>query len=170
MLTDYDPEDNSGEDDEESHDGDDEENEERRVRFNVPSEERPRKSNGAISDEDITSQSEDDSEVSQRGNRDNRNAPPSKQQSENIESTDMSSTLKKKREEDLEKGHAIKRQVVCPFCLHDLFARDDLYLQAFWDSLLDTRIRLQKSVLSANHLPPVSFTSHRLHIFFSEIF
>ena len=119
MLTDYDPEDNSGEDDEESHDGDDEENEERRVRFNVPSEERPRKSNGAISDEDITSESEDDSEVSQRGNRDNRNAPPSKQQSENIESTDMSSTLKKKREEDLEKGHAIKRQVVCPFCLHD---------------------------------------------------
>ena len=120
MLTDYDPEDNSGEDDEESHDGDDEENEERRVRFNVPSEERPRKSNGAISDEDITSESEDDSEVSQRGNRDNRNAPPSKQQSENLEPTeDMSSTLKKKREEDLEKGQAIKRQVVCPFCLHD---------------------------------------------------
>ena len=120
MLTDYDPEDNSGEDDEESHDGDDEENEERRVRFNVPSEERPRRSNGAISDEDITSESEDDSEVSQRGNRDNQNAPPSKQQSENLEPTeDMSSTLKKKREEDLEKGHAIKRQVVCPFCLHD---------------------------------------------------
>ena len=120
MLTDYDPEDNSGEDDKESHDGDDEENEEHRVRFNVPSEERPRKSNGAISDEDITSESEDDSEVSQRGNRDNRNDPPSKHQSENLEPTeDMSSTLKKKREEDLEKGHAIKRQVVCPFCLHD---------------------------------------------------
>ena len=119
-------EDDSGEDDEESHDEDIEESEEHRVRFDVPSEKQPRNSNGASSDEDITSESEDDSEndsendseVSQKGNRDNRNAP-SKQLSENLEPTeDMSSTLKKKREEDLEKGQAIKRQVVCPFCLH----------------------------------------------------
>ena len=104
----------SGEDDEESHH--DEDKEEGRVRFDVPSEKQPRKSNGAISDEDITSESE------QRGIRDitsNRNIP-SKRQSENLGPTeDVSSTLKKKREEDLEKGRAVKRQVVCPFCLRD---------------------------------------------------
>lgn len=36
-------------------------------------------------------------------------------------------------------------------------------MQALWDTLLDTRIRLQKSVVSANGLPPVSYTS-RLYI------
>ncbi|KAF9564265.1 TRAUB-domain-containing protein [Agrocybe pediades] len=49
---------------------------------------------------------------------------------------DATSTLKKTREEDLKKGKAVKRQI------------------ALWDSLLDTRIRLQKSVVSANRLPP----------------
>ena len=32
---------------------------------------------------------------------------------------DVSLTLKKKREEDLEKGQAVKRQVVCLPCLRD---------------------------------------------------
>ena len=117
-LMESEEEDDSGEE----HDEDEEEGEEGRVRFDIPSEKQPRKSNGAISDEDITSESEDGSEVSQRESRDitsNRNTP-SKQQSENLEPTEnMSSTLKKKREEDVEKGQAVKRQVVCPFYLRD---------------------------------------------------
>ncbi|PPQ63391.1 hypothetical protein CVT24_005656 [Panaeolus cyanescens] len=48
---------------------------------------------------------------------------------------DMSSVLKKSREEDTRKGFAVKSQM-------------DL-----WDSLLDTRIRLQKSVVQTNALP-----------------
>ena len=108
-------EDNSGEDDDESHH--DEEIEEGRVRFDVPSEKQPWKSNRAVPDEDITSEGEDGSDASQRGNRD---ITPSKQQSKNLGAAeDMSSTLKKKREEDLEKGQAVKRQVVCLFCLRD---------------------------------------------------
>ena len=116
-LMESEEEDSSGEDDGESHhDEDEEESEERRVRFDVPSEKQPRKTNETISDEDISSENEDGSEVSQRGSRDNRNS----QQLENLEPTeDMSSTLKKKREEDLEKGQAIKRQVVCSFYLRD---------------------------------------------------
>ncbi|KAF8159798.1 apoptosis-antagonizing transcription factor [Crassisporium funariophilum] len=49
---------------------------------------------------------------------------------------DMSTVLKQTREQDLKKGQAVKRQV------------------ALWDTLLDTRIRLQKSVVLANKLPP----------------
>jgi protein AATF/BFR2 len=120
-LTEIEEEDKSGEDDEESHHEEDEESEKGRVRFDVLSEKQSWKSNGAISDEDLTSESEDGSEASQRGDRDmitsNRNNP-SKQQLENLGPTeDVSLTLKKKREEDLEKGQAVKRQVVCPFCL-----------------------------------------------------
>jgi protein AATF/BFR2 len=122
-------EDNSEEDDERTHhnedeeesDEDEEEIDDRRVRFDVPLKKQLRKSNEAISDEDIMSESEDGSEVSQRENRNITSNPntPSKQRSENLEFTeDMSSTLKKKREEDLEKGQAVKRQLVCPF-LHD---------------------------------------------------
>ncbi|KAF9477766.1 TRAUB-domain-containing protein [Pholiota conissans] len=53
-------------------------------------------------------------------------------------SEDVTSTLKKSRETDIKKGQAVKRQL------------------ALWDTLLDTRIRLQKSVVSANGLPPPS--------------
>ena len=119
-IEDNSEEDNSGEDDEERHHEEDEEkSEEGRVRSDVPSEKQPWKSNGAISDEDVPSGSEDGSEASQRENRVNQNTP-SKPQSENIGPTeDVSSILKKKREEDLEKGQAVKRQVVCPFCSCD---------------------------------------------------
>jgi protein AATF/BFR2 len=112
----------SGEDDEESHhEEDEEESKKGRVRFDVPSEKHPWKSNGAISDDDIPSESEDGSEASQRGSRDitsHRNTPS--KPSENLGPTeDVSLTLKKKREEDIEKSHAVKRQVVCFFCLRD---------------------------------------------------
>ncbi|KAF8845233.1 TRAUB-domain-containing protein [Paxillus ammoniavirescens] len=48
---------------------------------------------------------------------------------------DLSSTLRKTREEDRKKGKAISKQI------------------ALWDSLLDGRIRLQKSVTAGNRLP-----------------
>ncbi|KAF8557735.1 TRAUB-domain-containing protein [Imleria badia] len=48
---------------------------------------------------------------------------------------DLSSSLYKTREEDRKKGKAISRQT------------------ALWDSLLDARIRLQKSVAAGNRLP-----------------
>ncbi|KDR67972.1 hypothetical protein GALMADRAFT_129808 [Galerina marginata CBS 339.88] len=51
---------------------------------------------------------------------------------------DVASALKQTRVEDLKKGEAVKRQI------------------ALWDTLLDTRIRMQKSVVSANRLPPPS--------------
>ncbi|KAG6868416.1 hypothetical protein C0993_003360 [Termitomyces sp. T159_Od127] len=49
---------------------------------------------------------------------------------------DISSELSKKREADRNKGKAVSRQI------------------AFWDTLLDARIRLQKAVTAANRLPP----------------
>ncbi|KAG5652042.1 hypothetical protein H0H81_006492 [Sphagnurus paluster] len=49
---------------------------------------------------------------------------------------DLSSGLRKKRDEDREKGKAVSSQI------------------ATWDSLLDARIRIQKTVAAANRLPP----------------
>ncbi|KIJ20772.1 hypothetical protein PAXINDRAFT_174212 [Paxillus involutus ATCC 200175] len=48
---------------------------------------------------------------------------------------ELSSTLRKTREEDRKKGKAVSKQI------------------ALWDSLLDGRIRLQKSVTAGNRLP-----------------
>ena len=103
-------------DDDDEDDEDEEEDEERRVRFDMPL-----KANGAISDDDIPSESEDGSEASERGEGDvtsNRNTP--KKPSEKAGPTgDVSLTLKKKREEDVEKGQAVKRQAVCPLAFSD---------------------------------------------------
>ncbi|KAF8449133.1 apoptosis-antagonizing transcription factor, partial [Boletus edulis BED1] len=52
--------------------------------------------------------------------------------------SDVSSTLRKTREEDRKKGRAISRQIASHFTL--------------WDSLLDARIRLQRSVAAGNRL------------------
>ncbi|KAA1468761.1 TRAUB-domain-containing protein [Dentipellis sp. KUC8613] len=49
---------------------------------------------------------------------------------------DLATTLRQTRESDVKKGKAVKRQL------------------GLWDSLLDARIRMQKSVVSANRLPP----------------
>ncbi|KAI0060943.1 TRAUB-domain-containing protein [Artomyces pyxidatus] len=51
---------------------------------------------------------------------------------------DLSSTLQQKRVEDRKKGQAVSRQL------------------SLWDNLLDARIRLQKSAVAANRLPPTS--------------
>lgn len=48
---------------------------------------------------------------------------------------DMTSAMKVKREEDRKKGKAVAKQI------------------ALWDTLLDTRIRLQKAVVASNDLP-----------------
>ncbi|KAF9221427.1 TRAUB-domain-containing protein [Gyrodon lividus] len=53
------------------------------------------------------------------------------------ENDDLSSALRKTREEDRKKGKAISKQI------------------ALWDSLLDGRIRLQKSITAGNRLPPL---------------
>lgn len=116
-------EDDSGDDEEsvrEEDEEDENESEERRVQFDMPSETQPWKSNGVISDDDIPSESEDGSEASERGTNITSNRyTPSTQPSKNVEPEDVSSTLKKKREEDFEKGQAVKRQVVCFFGSHD---------------------------------------------------
>ena len=105
-------EDNSGEDDEESYHEEDEESEEGRVRFDVPSEDEEDHSG-----EDEESHHDEDEEESEEG-RVRFDLPPEKQK--NLGPTeDVTLTLKKKREEDLEKGQAVKRQVVRPFCLRD---------------------------------------------------
>ncbi|TFY73096.1 hypothetical protein EWM64_g10916, partial [Hericium alpestre] len=48
---------------------------------------------------------------------------------------DLASTLRQTRAEDVKKGKAVKRQL------------------ALWDTLLDARIRMQKTVVAANTLP-----------------
>ena len=74
-----------------------------------------------------------------------------------VHSNDVTSTLQETRENDIKKGQAVKRQIVRVLCCP---RRTLSYLQttqALWDTLLDTRIRLQKSVVSANTLPSASF-------------
>lgn len=50
----------------------------------------------------------------------------------------LSSTLRKTRDEDRKKGKAVSKQI------------------ALWDSLLDARIRLQRAVSAGNRLPPLA--------------
>ncbi|KAG1746746.1 apoptosis-antagonizing transcription factor [Suillus paluster] len=50
----------------------------------------------------------------------------------------LSSTLRKTRDEDRKKGKAVSKQI------------------ALWDSLLDARIRLQRAVSAGNRLPPLT--------------
>ncbi|KAF5316444.1 hypothetical protein D9619_006125 [Psilocybe cf. subviscida] len=70
-----------------------------------------------------------------------RRAP---QTDETEPNADMTSSLAQTRENDMKKGQAVKRQI------------------ALWDTLLDTRIRMQKSVVSANRLPQPSAMSEYL--------
>lgn len=132
QLMESEEDDDSGDDDEESHqegdeedeeesEDDEDENEERHVRFDILSEEQPWKSNGAVSDDDV-SECEDGNEEYERGKEDitSNGNTPSKQPFQSVGPTeDMSSTLKKKREEDLQKGQAVNRQVVCLFVFSD---------------------------------------------------
>ncbi|SJL03701.1 uncharacterized protein ARMOST_07058 [Armillaria ostoyae] len=56
----------------------------------------------------------------------------------NVDQDDLSSSLKRGREQDRKKGAAVAQQL------------------SIWNSLLNARIRLQKSVTAANRLPPPS--------------
>lgn len=109
------------EDEEDEVDGeveeDGEESKERRVRFeDMPSEKQPWKSNETVSDDDIPSESEVGSEESEREQEAITRPSNQPSASENVGPTeDVSSTIKRKREEDLEKGQTVKRQVVRPF-------------------------------------------------------
>ncbi|KAK7056217.1 rRNA-processing protein bfr2 [Paramarasmius palmivorus] len=83
--------------------------------------------NGKLdSDEDEPSESEDEGEGSGHEKVDVHTVP---------EPNTLSATLREKRDEDRRKGAAVSRQI------------------SIWDTLLDARIRLQKSAIAANRLP-----------------
>ncbi|KAJ6496797.1 apoptosis-antagonizing transcription factor [Mycena vulgaris] len=88
-------------------------------------------------DQSIPSQSEpEESEERQTA------APPRSQSDPEPEAAeDLPSTLRKTREEDRKKGKAVSQQI------------------AMWETLLDARIRLQKSATAANRLPSSSHLS-----------
>ncbi|KAF8196715.1 apoptosis antagonizing transcription factor-domain-containing protein [Mycena galopus ATCC 62051] len=90
-------------------------------------------------DESIPSQSEpeEDSDAEER----HAPSPPPPKPRNDVEpepAEDLPSTLRKTRDEDRKKGKAVSQQI------------------AIWETLLDARIRLQKSVIAANRLPPSS--------------
>ncbi|KIM74675.1 hypothetical protein PILCRDRAFT_99127 [Piloderma croceum F 1598] len=83
--------------------------------------------------EDLPSQSDPEGDASESEQVEHVSTSPPEKASEAPE--DLSSTLRKNMDEDRRKGKAVSRQI------------------AIWDSLLDARIRLQKSVTAANRLP-----------------
>ncbi|KAJ6485903.1 apoptosis antagonizing transcription factor-domain-containing protein [Mycena sanguinolenta] len=86
-------------------------------------------------DESIPSQSEPDSEEP-HAPAPPPHKPPRDSDPEPVD--DLTSTLRKTRDEDRKKGKAVSQQI------------------ALWETLLDARIRLQKSVVGANRLPSSS--------------
>ncbi len=121
-----------------------------------------------VSDSTHSSESEDDGapgEVSDEepDNHDNNESEPpgadEESDADNIteasnardEQEDLSSTLKRNREQDRLKGLAVSQQLVGQIQLKEFCPSHDS--QAIWDSLVDARIRLQKSLIAANRLP-----------------
>ncbi|KAJ7281886.1 apoptosis antagonizing transcription factor-domain-containing protein [Mycena rebaudengoi] len=102
---------------------------------------------GDESESDNPSQDEgqdspEESEPEKGASEEERSAPlqplPKQSTSDSNPVEDLPSTLKQTREEDRKKGKAVSQQI------------------AMWESLLDARIRLQKSVTAANTLPSSS--------------
>ncbi|KDQ06298.1 hypothetical protein BOTBODRAFT_39679 [Botryobasidium botryosum FD-172 SS1] len=86
------------------------------------------------------SDDEDDEDDEEEEPAPSKPAPPLMQTSE------LTSTLKRTRDEDRLKGQAVARQL------------------SLWDTLLDARIRLQKSVTAANRLPaPTKISAYLDH-------
>ncbi|KAH9036332.1 apoptosis-antagonizing transcription factor [Lactarius pseudohatsudake] len=81
-------------------------------------------------DNESLSQSEEDSDKA------GKFLPPTKDAPKNANENDLSNTIRQRRDEDERKGRAVSKQL------------------SLWDSLLDARIRLQKSVIASNRLPP----------------
>lgn len=105
-----------------------------------------RTSSGEESDEPEGSEAEDtemdDDEGSEEGTENGADEspvppsrPPKRQVPEQDHSEDPASALKQAREADKRKGQAVKKQI------------------ALWDTLLDSRIQIQKAVVAANKLP-----------------
>ncbi|KAK7031375.1 sorting nexin-41 [Favolaschia claudopus] len=88
-------------------------------------------------DEDIPSQSESEEQDESEEEHAFR-PPPEVTDAEPEPVDDLSSALQKTREEDRKKGKAVSQQI------------------ALWESILDARIQLQKSVVAANRLPSSS--------------
>ncbi|KAH9176021.1 apoptosis-antagonizing transcription factor [Lactarius sanguifluus] len=86
------------------------------------------------------STSEEDNESLSQSEEDSDKAggflPPTKDAPKNANENDLSNTIRQRRDEDKRKGRAVSKQL------------------SLWDSLLDARIRLQKSVIASNRLPP----------------
>ncbi|KAH9004658.1 apoptosis-antagonizing transcription factor [Lactarius hatsudake] len=86
------------------------------------------------------STSEEDNESLSQSKEDSDEAgeflPPTKDAPKNANENDLSKTIRQRRDEDKRKGRAVSKQL------------------SLWDSLLDARIRLQKSVIASNRLPP----------------
>ncbi|KAJ6581217.1 apoptosis-antagonizing transcription factor [Mycena capillaripes] len=80
-------------------------------------------------------------EASESEERQEPSPPPKRVNPEPEPAEDLPSTLQKTREEDRKKGKAVAQQI------------------AIWETLLDARIRLQKSVVAANRLPSSSLLS-----------
>ncbi|KAF9447513.1 TRAUB-domain-containing protein, partial [Macrolepiota fuliginosa MF-IS2] len=97
-------------------------------------------------DEEVPSGSEEeDSESEEEGHDVIRRSPPStkRKAEETGQTDDLGNTLQKTREEDLRKGKAVMRQL------------------STWDSLLDARIRLQKTATTVNKVTSVSQSGSR---------
>ncbi|EPQ56406.1 TRAUB-domain-containing protein [Gloeophyllum trabeum ATCC 11539] len=105
------------------------------------------------------SEDEDDEEIPSESGSEDEDEPPPKstkafsshvndhsQDQSAPPAEDISSTLRKTREEDRKKGKAVSRQLT------------------LWDSILDARIRLQKAVTAANRLPlPKDLSTYAAH-------
>ncbi|KAJ7257927.1 apoptosis antagonizing transcription factor-domain-containing protein [Mycena haematopus] len=90
-------------------------------------------------DESVPSQSEPEEESDSEKRHAPAPPPPKPPKDSGPEpADDLTSTLRKTRDEDRKKGKAVSQQI------------------ALWETLLDARIRLQKSVVAANRLPSSS--------------
>ncbi|KAH9072166.1 apoptosis-antagonizing transcription factor [Lactarius deliciosus] len=93
----------------------------------------------SVASEASTSEEEDNESLSQSKEDSDKAGeflPPTKDAPKNANESDLSNTIRQRRDEDKRKGRAVSKQL------------------SLWDSLLDARIRLQKSVIASNRLPP----------------
>lgn len=109
--------------------------------------------------DDSLSVSERSSDMDSGREDDNQSRQPSITPSDE-QAGDVTTSLKKSREDDIQKGQAVKAQLVRGNILR-LYVLTCVF-QQLWDTLLDMRIRLQKSMVAANRFPAVSSTTLRV--------
>ncbi|KAJ7453982.1 apoptosis-antagonizing transcription factor [Mycena galericulata] len=103
-------------------------------------------SNRGGDDEDDDQSIPSESEPEETNEEPEGTSPPKRSNLEPDPAEDLPSTMRKTREEDRKKGKAVSQQI------------------SIWETLLDARIRLQKSVTATNRLPA---SSHLLQ--FTEV-